>query len=225
LDLEQNECRISAINEYHVACVLLLDTSGSMYGVPINNLNQAIINFKNQTLLDEIAKKRIDISIIEFNNSARIIQDFVPLTEMSTPTLQANGVTSMGEGIDLALDAIDSRKALYKEVGTPYYRPWVFLLTDGGATDDIDPAASRARELSEKKKVAVWAVGVGGYDKECLFKITDRVLELQDTNFPLLFEWLSNSLVKVSNSDLTGNKKIEYPDLPENTRVVPKEWD
>ena len=62
-------------NEPHLACVLLLDTSGSMAGNPINSLNKAINDFKQQTSTDEYAKRRVDIAIIEFNSTARVIQE------------------------------------------------------------------------------------------------------------------------------------------------------
>ena len=49
---------VSAIGEPHLACVLLLDVSGSMRGNPINSLNDSIRRFKEQVCMDEIARKR-----------------------------------------------------------------------------------------------------------------------------------------------------------------------
>ena len=67
---------VAAPGEPHMACVLLLDTSGSMYGDPIDSLNKAINDFKEQTIMDDLAMKRVDVAIIEFNDSARVVQDF-----------------------------------------------------------------------------------------------------------------------------------------------------
>ena len=43
-------------SEPHMACLLLLDTSGSMYGEPIDELNKAL----NQVLNDKEVIKRIE---------------------------------------------------------------------------------------------------------------------------------------------------------------------
>ena len=39
---------IAAPNEAHMACVLLIDTSSSMQGEPINSLNRALHDFKDK---------------------------------------------------------------------------------------------------------------------------------------------------------------------------------
>ena len=93
---------IAAPNEAHMACVLLLDTSGSMQGEPINSLNWALQDFKNKLSMDEMARKRIDICIIEFNSTANLVQWFTPISQMPIVNLKATGVTAMGEGINMA---------------------------------------------------------------------------------------------------------------------------
>lgn len=223
MNLEQSEFNIAAVNEHHVACVLVLDTSGSMSkNGAIHKLNEGVRKFKEQTMLDELAQKSIDIAIVEFNTEANLIQDFIPLMNLEPPQLSAGGSTSMGKGLDLAMELVEQRKLRYKEIGIPYYRPWIFIISDGEPTDDYIPVAERVRELAEKNKFVCWAVGVPGYSKKALQKITDRLFELTDINFPTIFEWLSNSLVKVSNSK---GLSVDYPDLPDNSRVIPKDWD
>jgi uncharacterized protein YegL len=178
--------------------------------------------FKEQSMLDELAKKRIDAALVTFSAEARLIQDFAPLPDMTTPTLEANGETAMGAGLNLAMDLLDRRKALYKEVGTPYFRPWIFMITDGAPTDDYLTAATRLKELEQRKKLMCWAIGVPGYSPAALKQITDRVIELNDVNFVSMFEWLSNSMVAVSHSKPGEN--IKYDDLPDNARVIPDSW-
>jgi len=221
-DLRQIEINIEAINEQHIACVLLLDTSGSMQGEPIKNLNQGIKEFKDQSMLDNLAKKRIDVATVAFNSTAQVIQEFVPLPQMNTPELEASGTTAMGAALNLAMDLIDKRKALYKELGTPYFRPWIFMITDGAPTDDYTAAAKKLVEWEEKKKVMFWAVGVPGYEVEVLKKITPRIIELQGINFVSIFEWLSSSMVAVSNSNI--DDKLDVGKLPDEARVIPSEW-
>lgn len=219
------EQAIAAPNEPHIACVLLLDTSGSMTGAPIASLNKAVNDFKTQTVADELAQKRVDISIIEFNDTARVVQDFVPLTEMEPVTLTAGGCTAMGEGIELAIDKVKERNRLYASLGTPCFKPWIFMITDGMPTDDITAARNRI-ELEESKgqfgKLKFWAVGVNGYDKATLTSLTKRCIELSSADFSGIFNWLSESMVTISVSNIGGNPQLT--DLPSNARVIPTDW-
>ena len=60
---------------------------------------------------------------------------FVEAGEFVAPTLPAGGDTPMGAAIHLALNLVNERKQQYKNYGIAYYRPWIFLVTDGEPTD------------------------------------------------------------------------------------------
>ena len=211
--------KIAAPNEPHLACVLLLDTSSSMSGPPINSLNQALQDFKDKVSMDEMAQKRVDIAIIEFNSSVRMVQNFTPISEMLPITLQATGSTAMGEGINLAIDVVKERNRFYNSLGTPVFKPWIFMITDGGPTDSIENAISRI-QLEESKgshgKLKFFALGTPGYDKNTLFRLTKRVMELRDTDFSGIFNWMSESMVAISVSRVDAEAPL--PTLPENAR-------
>lgn len=218
---------ISAVCEPHIACVLLMDTSGSMCsGVapnrPIDGLNQAINNFKEQTSLDELAQKRVDIAIIEFNSTASVVQDFTPLPQLLPLSLVANGYTAMGAGINLAIDKVKERNRFYNSLGTPCYKPWIFMISDGGPTDDISSAQARIRVEENKGKLKFWAIGVPGYSKETLTSLTKRVIELDGANFEGIFNWLSESMVAISVSRVDENPQLAV--LPNDAKVIPSDW-
>lgn len=211
--------KIAAPNEAHLACVLLLDTSGSMIGDPIYSLNQALCDFKEKVSMDEMAQKRVDIAIVEFNDVARVVQDFTPILQMQPDTLHASGATAMGAGINLAIDMVKERNRFYNSMGTPAFKPWIFMITDGLPTDDIEGAIRRIREEESKGvhgKLKFFALGVAGYDKETLFRLTNRVMELRDTDFSGIFNWMSESMVAISVSRV--NDEASLPPLPENAR-------
>lgn len=214
-----------AVNEPHLACVLLLDTSSSMENKPIDNLNKALNEFKEKTSLDELAKKRVDISIIEFNSGAREIQPFTPLESLPPITLTASGSTSMGAGINLAIDKIKERVQLYAKAGTPIFRPWIFMITDGFPTDDISSARDRIKNEESKGthgKLKFFALGVEGYHEETLKSLTMRTMALDGYDFEGIFNWLSESMVIISASRVDENPQL--PQLPENARVIPTDW-
>lgn len=216
---------IAAPGEPHMACVLLLDTSSSMIGAPIASLNKAINDFKEQTSMDDLAQKRVDIAIIEFNDTARVVQDFTPLSQMQPVTLSATGCTAMGAGINLAIDKVKERNRFYNDMGTPCFRPWIFMITDGAPTDDI--SAARQRILDEESKGAhgklkFWAVGVPGYNKDVLTSLTKRCIALNEANFKGIFDWLSESMVIISVSRVGENPALS--NLPSDAHVIPTDW-
>lgn len=187
--------------------VLLLDTSKSMSGDPIDALNAGLKRFKEAVSDDPTATLRVEVAIVAFGKSVRKMHDFKTIDQFEPPTLIAEGRTPMGEAINMALDELENRKSEYKANDILYYRPWVFLLTDGAPTDEWDGAAKRVREGEDERKLSFFAVGVEGSDFETLTKIAPPnrpPRKLKGLEFNALFEWLSSSVSKVSEGEVGG---------------------
>jgi uncharacterized protein YegL len=195
--------------EPRCACVLLLDTSGSMDNEPIRALNQGLLAFQGDIQEDPLAKRRVELAIVTFGGSVQKVHDFVPAGSFSAPTLVAGGGTPMGEAIALGLQLVKNRKAEYKANGVLYYQPWVFLITDGEPTDEWRSAADMVKTETSAKALTFFAVGVGGANMEILSSITPRALKLEGLKFKDLFLWLSQSQKRVS-----GSKPGEQTALP-----------
>ena len=101
-------------------CVLLLDTSGSMAGRPIAALNEGLKAFRSDILEDPVAPKRVEVAVVAFDTTVRLVQDFVTPDRFDPPVLTAQGVTHMGAAVNTALDLVPARKGRYKEAGIPY---------------------------------------------------------------------------------------------------------
>jgi len=208
---------VEFISERHVACVFLLDTSGSMNapnGDPIRKLNQGLKTFKEQTIsdstFDEHTKACIDVALISFGPDVVIQRNFVPVSKMDPPELAASGGTPLGQALNKALDLIEERKKRYSDLGTPYFRPWIFCITDGEPTDDYLAAAKRLKDMEQRKKVLGYFVGVGTYNKGVMAEIFDkeRLFELDNLNFTDLFKFVSSSLASVRNSDPNAGNAV-----------------
>jgi len=207
---------ISFPNEPHLACVLLLDTSSAMTGDPIDSLNKAINDFKKKTAMDEFAQKRVDIAVIEFNDTARVVQDFTPFSQFQPINLTAGGLTAMGEGINLAIDKVKERNRLYNSMGTPCFKPWIFMITAGEPTDDISIARQRIiNEDVNKNKLKFWAIGIPGFNSTQLTSLTKRCIALNEVKFDTIFNWLSESMVTISVS----NKNPQF-----SNPIIPSDW-
>jgi uncharacterized protein YegL len=185
-------------------CLLLLDTSSSMHGRPIEELNAGIRTFKQELMSDSMAMQRVEVAIMTFG-PVQVVAEFQTADLFEPPTLVANGNTPMGAAIEQGLDMLEARKQTYKHAGVSYYRPWVFLITDGAPTDPWRTAAERVRagDSNERKAFSFFAVAVSGADLSTLANICSPSrppLPLQGLSFRELFMWLSASLGGVSRS-------------------------
>jgi len=195
-------------------CILLLDTSASMDGAPIDALNQGLRVLHKDLIGDEIAQRRVEVAIVTFGHGGvQVMQPFVIAREFKPPTLTAGSNTPMGAAINLALDLLHERKTLYHENAIPYYRPWVFLITDGAPTDSWQQAADRIRDEEHRKELAFFAVGIANANMERLAQIAFRKpLKLQGLKFSELFLWLSRSQKRVSASVVGESVKLPPSD-------------
>lgn len=197
-------------------CVLLLDTSASMTGSPIQALNEGLETFRDNLSTDDLAKKRVEVAIISFDNQVKVVQDFITADQFENPVLTAQGQTYMGTAINKALDMIAARKSDYRNNGITYYRPWVFLVTDGEPQGEsekvVKEAADRIKQEEDNKHVAFFAVGVEGANMDRLGEIVQRTpLKLRGLDFREMFIWLSASMQQVSHSKVDEQVALPPP--------------
>ena len=238
-----------AVNpEPRVACVLLLDVSGSMaeivgdagqdlgYNIQsdgqtyravsggvskIDELNAGLTTFKEALAADGLASKRAEVAVVTFGDTVQTVCDFTTADGFQPPVLTAGGRTSMGGAIREALDMVRRRKDAYRADGIMCFRPWIFLITDGGPTDEWKTAAEQVKQGETSKAFAFFAVGVQEANEDVLKQICVRPpMKLKGVQFRKLFEWLSASLSGVSRSSPGENVQLPNPAGPEGWASV-----
>ena len=199
-------------------CVLLLDTSGSMQGAPLDAMLAGLEAFRFDLAVDPLAARRVEVAVVAFDNRIQVVQDFVSPDRFEIPLLSAEGMTHVGAAIEKALEMVEERKARYRAFDVAYYRPWIFLVTDGEpqgeAPEDLERATRRLREAEARKHVAFFAVGVENANMQALARFGTRTpLRLKGLDFREMFVWLSRSMQSVAHS---------RPD--ETVKLAPTGW-
>lgn len=193
---------------------LVLDTSGSMSGEPINQLNAGSQLFIDEVKRDDLARWSVDLAVYTAGGSVNCLLDFCGIEQIAgIAPMMASGGTPLGAATRLALDRLDARKAEYRQQGVPFYQPWLVIISDGGPTDSWTDAAQRARDLSANRKLVSLPIGVNGADLGVLSQFSSKpAMSLDGLKFREFFLWLSASMARVSAST-SSDASIQLPPM------------
>lgn len=204
---------------------LLLDTSGSMSGEPIEAVKNGVQVLVSTLRQDPYALETAYLSVITFDSTAKQV---VPLTELSMfqiPEIQANGATALGE----ALSLLASRSAAEVTKNTADakgdWKPLVFLMTDGGPTDNWQQGLANFK--GQKFGMVVACAAGQGADINILKQITEIVVQLDTADSATIkafFKWVSASVstgsqkIEASGKEITGLSELPPP--PPEVNIV-----
>ena len=120
--------------------IYVLDTSGSMNGLPIQRLNAAMGNTVDalQQMARHNGNAHVKIAVLEFNSMCRWMQPAGPedLEDFFWTDLEASGMTYMGTALK-ELNSKLSRHAFLNSM-TGSFLPVIIFMTDGYANDDSE---------------------------------------------------------------------------------------
>lgn len=206
---------------------LLLDTSGSMAGAPIQAVNQGVHLLCNELMNDPSAIETVYVAVITFDSQARMVTPLVELTQFVPPILSAGGSTSLGAALRLLSDSLDRDIRANRPGQKGDYKPLVFLMTDGQPTDSWESAADAIKNRTKQKVATIIALGCGGGVKEDTLKRITEVVLLMGTVTPdqinQFFKWVSQSVSTASVSAQAagaGEAKAALPPPPAGIQVV-----
>lgn len=187
---------------------LVLDTSGSMSGDPITQLNAGVQLFIDETKRDDLARWSVELAVWTASGSVDQLCDFTGIEHIDgVAQMDANGLTPLGEAVRQAITALDARKAEYRDAGVPYYQPWLVIISDGEPTDSWQDAAQQARQLATERKLVSLPIGVSGANLTVLGQFSNKpAIPLKGLAFREFFLWLSQSMARVSASTSSDAK-------------------
>jgi uncharacterized protein YegL len=202
---------------------LVLDTSGSMTGEPIAAVETGVQTLVSALRQDPYALETAYLSVITFDSSAKQIVPLTELTAFQVPSIQASGTTALGDALTLLANKIDSEVTKTTAEVKGDWKPLVFLMTDGGPTDNWQKGLA---EFRKRKVGIVVACAAGqGADTNVLKQITECVVQLDtadSSTIKAFFKWVSASVSTGSQKVDSGNEVGlgELPPPPPEVNIV-----
>lgn len=203
---------------------LLIDTSGSMTGEPIESVKVGLEAMLSSLRGDPFALESANISIITYDREVKVILPLTPLEDIQLPeiTCPESGPTNMGAALKTLCEQIDSEVHLSTPTKKGDWMPLLFLMTDGKPSDIMEYNEA-IPEVKKRKFATIVACAAGSKAKtEHLQQLTDQVYTLDTmdkSSFSQFFKWVSSS-IGVGNRSIGATSDLILPPPPEEVNNV-----
>ncbi len=204
---------------------LLLDTSYSMSGEPIEAVKNGVQLLVSTLRQDPYALETAFLSVITFDSSAK---QLVPLTELPSfqaPDLKLAGTTALGAALRLLAERIEAEVTRTTADTKGDWKPLVFLMTDGAPTDDWKEGLERLKGV--RTGIIVACAAGHEADTGVLKQITEVVVSLATADagtIKAFFKWVSASISTGSQKVDQAQKEVsgldDLPPPPPEVNVV-----
>lgn len=204
---------------------LLLDTSGSMNGEPIEAVKNGVQVMIASLRTNPQAIETAYISVITFDSA---VKQVIPLTDLASfqmTDIKAYGTTSLGEALKVVSHCIDNEVTRTTTEQKGDWKPLVFIMTDGVPTDNWQDGLN---EFKKRKTAFVVACAAGNKaDTNVLKQVTDNVVRLDTADAHSIgkfFAWVSASIgvsstkIEDSGKEVTGLNELPPP--PSELNIV-----
>lgn len=179
----------------------VVDCSGSMKGAKMGTVNEAIREVipELKDISEENADAQIKIATLQFSSGAKWnVDEPTPAESFRWKDLDAEGITDLGEACRMLNDKL-SRKAFMSDT-TGSFAPAIFLLSDGGPTDDYKRGLDKLKANNWFKKAIKVAVAIGeDANTEVLAEFTGNTESVITVHSPeALKKWIRFVSVRAS---------------------------
>ena len=213
---------------------LVIDTSGSMSGEPIESVKDCLQNLILDLRNHPQALETAWISVITFDSDARQIVPLTDLLSFQIPSIGAGGMTALGPALSLLCERREQEyKKSWKDAeGRTHkadWRPLVFLMTDGKPNvGDLDSGIAKFK--SERWGAAICCAAGKDADEDILKRITDeesvvKIADLSAGSLTAFFNWVTGTILDIVEKTVQGGEPSgqrnlsDMPAMPE--QVVP----
>ncbi len=203
---------------------VLADTSGSMLGEKINELNLALREMLNALNNVDDIRGKFQLSVITFGGDVRVMQPLADIEGLTLSELTASGNTPMGEAFKVVKAMIEDKNI----VCSRSYAPTIVLISDGIPTD-CSEAIFKSKNYADweplndlhsggrSSKIQRLALGVGadadyGTLKAFINNPEIPVIKANDAaGITRFFRWVTMSTIARMNSVNPNEKSVIAP--------------
>ena len=203
---------------------LLIDTSGSMKGEPIESVKVGIESMIATLRQDPYALETVNISIITYDREVKVLLPLTPLEDLQLPdiTTPESGPTFTGAALEKLCEQLDAEVILSTPERKGDWLPLLFIMTDGHPSDIM--LYNQMVPIVKKRQFAgIIACAAGMKAKiEPLKQLTDQVYSLDtmdSTSFKKFFKWVS-VLIEVGNKSVGATDELVLPPPPEEVNFI-----
>ena len=205
---------------------LLIDSSGSMHGEPINAVNVGISSMLSALRQDPYALESVHLSLVTFDVEIKELLPLTPLdqTQINEIELPRSGATHLGAGLNFIVNKVQQNVIKSSGDIKGDFRPMLFIMTDGSPSDlmQFKEALPKIKACNFSEIIACAAGPKASIDH--LKKITDQVVMLDNMDssaFAQFFKWVSDSITAGSMSaGVEGSMDSKLPPPPPEVQVV-----
>ena len=231
--------KIEAAPRRVMTLIFLIDTSGSMEGVKIGQVNDAIENTlpQIQDISAQNADAEIKIAVLEFSSGVEwMYPEPISSEDFTWQNLEAGGLTSLGEAFK-ELNTKLSHTTGFMKQASGSFAPAIILLTDGEATDNYKHGLDKLKANNWFKASIKVAIAIGDEDtntsvlteftgnKEAVFTVHNR----EKLAEMIRFVSVTASQVASSHSsvgkDAPATKQEEFVDQVRDTEKTSDTFD
>lgn len=203
---------------------LLIDTSGSMKGEPIESIKVGIESMLSTLRYDPYALETVNISIITYDRDVKQLIPLTPIDELQMPeiTTPDSGPTHMGAALEMLLTNMDKEvnKGTQEQKGD--WMPLLFLMTDGKPSDKMKFNEVAPKVRASKFATVVCCAAGPKAKTDDLCQLTDKVYQidtLDSSSLMKFFTWVSG-IIGEGNKSMGATEELILPPPPEEVNVV-----